>query len=1008
MPLVDRYLLSNAFYHELRTTVNPKYGKEKKSVELNRRDFIKLSGVGTGGFLLYGLLKPEAVLALPDQHPLRKKRGETTTVCPYCGVGCGVIMAVEDGKIVNIEGDPDSPISEGSLCSKGASVRQVANNAGRLTKVKHRAAGAADWEDLSWENAITKIAARIKSTRDSSFIETDSSGNTVNRTEAIASVGSVFPTSEEAYLMSKTLRSLGLVYIENGARICVSSAVAADIETVGRGPMSNHWIDLSNSDCIMVIGSNIAEVFPVAFKWVIRAMKKGTKLIHVDPRFTRTSAKADLYAAVRPSTDIAFTGGMIRYVINDMEANPGSYNLNYVREYTNASYLVDPNFTSPADTLDGLFSGWDGGKYDKSTWAFQSDSSQPDNIKKDPTLTDPNCVFQLLKKHFARYTDDKVVEITGTDKSTYQKICQTYAATGQTGKAGALFFSSSACQRSTGTQTVRAFGILQLLLGNIGVAGGGLDGITGAPNGLGCTLQGLVNHWGPGADSVRPASSGEQSLAEYGANKARFTSILKAWYGDTDHNTSFNYLPKRDGDYSWQPLFKAIDEGTIKGLISWGMNPAVSGPNAIAARRALRKLEWIIVIDLWETETAAIWKPESGANPADVGTEVFLLPAAHSLEKEGSVNNSSRWNQWRHKGVEPPGEARSDLWIISKLMMKLKELYAGQNERNAEAITNLTWDYGDPPDVLKVTKEMNGYDLSTGKLLTSPGSLKDDGSTSCGNWLWCGMYTEDGNMATRRDATDPSGIGLFPNWGWAWPLNRRIMYNRASVDLDGKPWDTGRPVISWDGEKWAGDIADGGAPPINMGGGYPFVMKPEGRGYLFGPGRADGPFPEHYESWESPVSNPMSPQQNNPAIKSWETLARGTAPDYPILAFTLRIVEHFDTGAITRHMPWLLEMVPEMFVEMSQELAAEKGIAGGDTIIVESTRGTITAKAIITIRLKPMQVNGNTVHHIGLPWHWGYMGLSKGDSANMITPRVGDPNTGVPEFRSFLCNVRKA
>jgi formate dehydrogenase-N alpha subunit len=976
-------------------------------MKLSRRDFFKLSGAGVGGIFLYGILNLDKAYASPKQFPLKKKIGERTTICPYCGVGCGAIIAVEDGRIVNIEGDPDSPINGGSLCSKGASLRQVANNEDRLTTVKYRAAGAVDWNDMSWDDAIAKITARIKSTRDNNFVEIDSSGNTVNRTEAIASIGSVFPNSEEAYLMSKMLRALGLVYIENEARICVSSAVAADMETVGRGPMSNHWIDLGNSDCILIIGGNIAESFPVAFKWVTKAIEKGAKLIHVDPRFTRTSAKADLYATVRPSTDIAFIGGMIRYVIDDMETNPDNYNTTYVREYTNASYLINPEFTGPSDTLDGLFSGWDGSKYDRTTWAFQSDPNQPDGIKKDFTLADPNCVFQLLKKHFARYTDDKVVEITGTDKDIFKQICQTYAATGQTGKAGAIVFSSSACQRSTGTQTVRTFGILQLLLGNMGVAGGGLDGITGAVNGLGCTLQGLVNHWGPGADSVRPATSGEQSFASYGGNKGRFASILKAWYGSTDLNTSFNYLPKRDGDYSWQPLFKAIDEGTINGLICWGMNPAVSAPNSVAGRQALRKLEWMVVIDLWETETAAVWKPEAGTNPANVGTEVFLLPAAHSLEKEGSVNNTCRWNQWRYKGVDPPGEARSDLWIISQLLLKLKELYTGQTERNAEAITNLTWDYGEPPDVHSVAKEMNGYDLSTGKLLSSPGSLKDDGTTSCGNWLWCGMYTEEGNMAARRDNTDPSGIGLFPNWGWAWPVNRRIMYNRASVDLAGKPWDAVHPVISWNGTGWVGDVADGGTPPVDQGGEYPFIMKSEGRGYLFGPGRPDGPFPEHYEPWESPVSNPMSTQQNNPAIKSWETIARGATPAYPILATTHRVVEHLHTGAITRRLPWLVEMMPGMFVEMSQELAAKKGIANGDTVVVESARGSITAKALVTMRIKPAQVNSTMVHYISLPWNWGYMGLSKGDSTNLLSPRIGDPNTGIPEFRAFLCDVRK-
>jgi anaerobic selenocysteine-containing dehydrogenase len=499
--------------------------------------------------------------------------------------------------------------------------------------------------------------------------------------------------------------------------------------------------------------------------------------------------------------------------------------------------------------------------------------------------------------------------------------------------------------------------------------------------------------------------TGEQTLADYGKDKARLASILKAWYGETDHSISYDYLPKRNGDYSWQPLFKAMDDGTIKGLICWGVNPAVSGPNSAAAREALKKLDWMLVIDLWETETASLWQLE------DCHTEVFLVPAAHPLEKEGSVCNTCRWNQWRYKGADPPGEARSDLWILTALLSKLKDLYAGQTDKNAAAITRLTWDYGDPPDVVKVIGEMNGYDLTTSPptLLSGPGQLKSDGTTSCGNWLWCGIYTEKGNMAQRRGLNDPSGIGLMPDWGWSWPTNRRIMYNRASVDLDGVPWNADHPVISWNGEAWVGDVPDGGWPPAIGSGKYPFVMKPEGRGYIFGPGRPDGPFPEHYEPWESPVSNPMSPQQNNPAVVSWETVARGTAADYPIVATTHRLVDHLHTGTVTRRLPWLVELSPEMFVEMSRELAAARGIADGDAVVLESARGhSVQARAVVTSRIRPLQVNGATVHYVSVPWNWGYKGLSTGDSANMLTARIGDPNTGIPEYRSFLCEVRRA
>ena len=920
-------------------------------------------------------------------------------------------MGVENGEIVNIEGDPDCPLNEGSLCPKGMSLRQLDDNEERLTKVKHRAAGASGWEEISWDEAITRIAAKIKETRDTGWMEKDGDGNTVNRTEVIASVGSVLPNSEEAYLYSKMLRALGLVYIENEARICVSAAVSADIETVGRGPMSNHWIDLVNSDCIMAIGGNIAESFPIAFKHVTRAVEKGAKLIHVDPRFTRTSAKADLYARVRSGTDIAFVGGILRYVLDDMEANPDNYNMEYLWNYTDAAYLVDSGFEGPADTLTGLFSGWDSatGSYDSTAggWAY---TGTTDSGSQTAPPQDANSVFQLLKRHFARYTDDKVVEITGTDKLTFQEICRTYAATGQNGKSGAIVFSSSACQRSTGTQTVRTYGILQLLLGNMGVSGGGLDGITGAVNGLGCTLQGLVNHWGPGGGSVRMPLPSEQNLSGYGKDKARFASILKAWYCDTDVETSFNYLPKSTGTYHWQSLFKAIDDGDIKGLLCWGMNPAVSGPNSAAARDALRKLEWMVVIDLWETETAAVWQ-EGSCN-----TEVFLLPSATPLEKEGSVCNGGRWNQWRNKAIDPPGDAQSDLWIIDRLVRKLNDLYrADAAAPNREAIIGLFpgWDYGDPPDVHAVAKEMNGYDLAANQLLSSPGSLKDDGTTSCGNWLWCGSYTGDGNMMARRGTNDSSGIGLFSNWGWAWPLNRRIMYNRASVDLDGHPWDGADPVISWDSTyaEWVGDVADGGTAPISDGGGYPFIMKtdtPVGRGRLFGKGKKDGPFPEHYEPWESPVSNAMSSQQSNPALKSWETEAtQGSSADYPIVATTYRTVDHFHTGAITRRIPWLKELNPEIVVEISEELAEERTIADGGAILVESARGSVQARALVTKRLRPFHINGTTVHQISVPWNWGSKGLCTGDSANLLTPRIGDPNTCIPEFRAFLCRVQK-
>jgi formate dehydrogenase major subunit len=791
---------------------------------------------------------------------------------------------------------------------------------------------------------------------------------------------------------------------------------------------------------MLAIGSNPAENHPAAFGWITLAIERGAKLISVDPRFTRTSSKAHIYAPMRSGTDIAFIGGMIKYVLDDIEANPGNYNMTYVREYTNASFLVNANFQG-ADVLDGLFSGYQGVQnetdnakrnYDKSTWQYQTDAS---GIPiRDKTLQDPNCVFQLLKRHFVRYDADTVCSITGTPKETFLEICQTYAATGAPGKAGTIMYAMGTTQHTYGTQNIRSYAILQFLLGNIGIAGGGINAMRGESNVQGSTDMCLLAHILPGYlkqpinkdttlsvhnNRVTPTTNDPLSLNWWKNYPKYMVSLLKAWYGNTDHNTSFNYLPKTTkpyNDYSHIAIFEAMYEGDVKGLMCWGQNPAVGGPNSNMERAAMDKLDWLVAVDLWETETAAFWK-RPAANSAEIATEVFLLPAACSYEKEGSVSNSGRWMQWRYKAIDPPVEAKSDLWMVNKIMSRLKELYAAEGGPLSLAIAAIDWNYGDDPDPREVAKEVNGYDLTTGKLMATFGALKADGTTSSGNWLYCNSVVEPelepdapipGNRASRRDPTPgPFDIGLHPKWAWCWPVNRRIIYNRASVDLDGVPWDTEHPVIWWQGGKWVGDVPDGGAAPMNQGGYYPFIMKPEGHGRIFGMGRADGPLPEHYEPWESPVNNAMSGTQNDPAFKIWRPEEKGSPSQYPIVATTYRVVEHWQAGQMTRNQPWLVELQPEMFVEISEELAAEKGITNGGKVIVETARGSVSAVAIVTKRFKPFHLNGKTVHQVGMPWHWGYTGLSTGDSANLLTPHVGDANTMIPEYKAFLCNIKK-
>jgi len=832
--------------------------------------------------------------------------------------------------------------------------------------------------------------------------------------------------------------------------------------------MTNHWIDFKNSDVILIMGSNPASNHPVSFKWIQEAMdKRGARVLSVDPRFTQSSAKAHVYAPLRSGTDIAFLGGMIKYIIDN-----NLYFAEYVKNYTNASYLVNPAFKLPGDN-NGVYSGLEGSKYNKDTWAYQTGAGGV--IKKDMSLQDPNCVFQLLKKHYSRYTPELVSRICGTPKEKLLEIYKEYASTGKPDKAGVELYAMGWTQHTVGTQMIRTMCMVQLLLGNMGIAGGGVAAMRGESNVQGSTDHGLLFHIWPGYIGAPTASL--KTLKEFNEKRIPTTkeknslnwlknfpkysaSFLRSMYGtNATPEEAYAMMPKLDdgANYSWLVLFDQMYKGKFTGFFAWGMNPACSGAHANKVRQALGKLDWMVNVNLFDNETGSFWRGP-GMDPTKIKTEVFLLPCASSIEKEGSLANSGRLMQWRYKAVNPPGVALPDGDIMSELFFKVRGLYEKQGGPHKEALTKLTWPYGKKTldghyhyDPHSVAKEINGFFLADKKVEnpTKKGDFKefkkgdpvptfawlqDDGSTSSGCWVYCGSYADKGNMAARRGTKDASGIGLYSEWAWSWPVNRRIIYNGASVDLNGKPWDPKRPVITWNGEKWVGDVPDGVGDPGS--GRPPFIMKPDGVASLFGPGLVDGPFPEHYEPLECPVEkNLLSPQKHNPAIRRFDKPGVGSEldvysgvtgcdPRFPFICSTYRVSEHWQTGVLTRWCPWLVEMQPGMFVEMSVELAKERGIKNGEKVIVKSARGEVEATAIVTPRFKPFNIDGNIIHEVGIPWHFGWITQARpkkkygkldkkpqvftyGDSANLLTPTIGDANTMIPESKAFMVNVVK-
>jgi formate dehydrogenase major subunit len=859
----------------------------------------------------------------------------------------------------------------------------------------------------------------------------------------------------------------------------------------GRGGATTFQQDLQNSDCIVIEGSNMAECHPVGFQWVMEAKARGAKVIHVDPRFTRTSAVADLHVPLRAGTDIAFLGGIINYVVQN-----DKFFRDYLVAYTNAPTIINERFQDTED-LEGVFSGLDVQQrsYDFHTWMYEGvevqaasgerdqeyedrtehsggsrrdtstsyragrgeshgsgGASVAEGAERDETLQHERCVFQIVKRHFSRYTADMVEQICGVPQPLFMEVCRALTDNSGPERTSAFCYAVGWTQHTVGVQYIRTAAILQLLLGNIGRPGGGILALRGHASIQGSTdiptlynlLPGYIPmphaHQDEDLDAFIQGASADKGY--WGDMRAYTVSLLKAWWGPAatkDNDFCFGYLPRLTGSHSTYETVMAQIDGTCKGYFIWGENPAVGSANAKMQRLGMANLDWLIVRDFSLIESATWWKDgpeiESGElRTEDIATEVFFFPAAAHTEKNGSFTNTQRMLQWHHAAVEPAGAARSDLWFAYHLGRLIRRKLAGSNDEMDRPILDLTWGYPTEgslaePSAEAVLAEINGWGAD-GQPLASYEQLNEDGSTACGCWIYCGVYADGVNQASRRKPGREQNW-IANEWGWAWPANRRILYNRASADPDGKPWSERKALVWWDEEqgKWAGhDIPDFSAskspwhqPPPDaraaeaLSGTDAFVMQGDGKAWLFVPaGLTDGPLPTHYEPQDSPVPNLLYRQQRNPVRQTFSREHNRYHPDpsdqgsevFPYAITTFRLTEHHTAGGMSRWVPYLSELQPEMFCEVSPALAEERNLEHMGWAHVVTARGVIEARVLVTDRIPPLKINGRIIHQIGLPWHWGPNGYSVGDAANELSSISLDPNVHIQEVKALSGDIR--
>ena len=792
------------------------------------------------------------------------------------------------------------------------------------------------------------------------------------------------------------------------------------------------------------MGSNMAENHPVGFQWVMEARERGATIVHVDPRFTRTSAMSTKFIGIRAGSDIAFLGGVIRYIVEN-----GRYFEAYVKRYTNAPTIITDEFKD-TEELEGVFSGWDPEKheYDVTTWRYEGKEPH-----RDETLQDPRCVFQILKRHYARYTPELVAETCGCSVEEFLWYCEQICQNSGRDRTGAFVYAVGWTQHTVGVQMIRTAAIIQLLLGNVGRPGGGVMALRGHASIQGSTDIPTLFNVLPGYLPM-PHTYDDGGLRDYidrtsspsgwwGRVDTFIVSLLKAWWGAAareENDFCFSYLPRIDEDNSYYWTVRQMLQGKVKGYVVAGENLAVGSANGRANRLALGKLDWLVVRDLVEIETAAFWydspEIESGElKTEEIPTEVFFLPASAHVEKDGSFTNTQRLLQWHHKAVDPKGDCRSELWFYYHLGRKLRERLTGSADPKNRPLLDLTWEYPlvgtfHDPNAEAVLAEINGRD-SNGEALAAHKLLKADGTTACGCWIYCGAYADGENKTARRKPHWEQDEAAL-EWAWAWPANRRLLYNRASADPAGKPWSERKKFVWWDAERgqWTGldtpDFEEETPPeyvppddatgPDAIRGDQPFIMKADGQAWIYVPqGLEDGPLPTHYEPQESPFDNPLYAQRANPRRRQSKDLredpynpvgGEAGADVYPYVVTTYRLTEHHTAGGFSRFVPYLSELQPAMFVEVHPELARERGLTHGDWATIVTSRSAIEARVLVTDRMRSVEIAGRVQHQVGLPYHWGSRGLTKGDAANDLAHMALDPNAYIQESKAFTCDIR--